>query len=201
MDNPIGDIIKDWQTFYSLAGAASATLIGLLFIAASLHLDIFTDESDGELRSLAEDSLINFFHVLITALIFLVPHQTTLGVSVPLIGLGALGIGRVILGEVQHARKGLVNLKHVPTIAPFLAWGVLLPLVYHLTTLYVAIAVLDGNLGALDWLVGVNIAIIITASMNAWNMMVRLATYRRRLAIIRDKAPHTNSTENRSGDS
>jgi hypothetical protein len=34
-------IISDWETFYLLSGTAAATLIGLLFIAVSIHIEIF----------------------------------------------------------------------------------------------------------------------------------------------------------------
>jgi hypothetical protein len=33
--------IKDWQTFYVMAGTAAATLIGLLFVAVSINIDVF----------------------------------------------------------------------------------------------------------------------------------------------------------------
>jgi hypothetical protein len=43
--------VSGWHDFYMLAGAASATLVGLLFVGLSLHLRIVVTTS--EVRSLA----------------------------------------------------------------------------------------------------------------------------------------------------
>jgi hypothetical protein len=31
------ELIKEWETFYLMVGTAAATLIGLLFVAVSIH--------------------------------------------------------------------------------------------------------------------------------------------------------------------
>jgi hypothetical protein len=43
--------VSGWHDFYLLAGTASATLVGLLFVGLSLHLRIVVTSS--EVRSLA----------------------------------------------------------------------------------------------------------------------------------------------------
>lgn len=46
------DAIHGWETFYLLTGTAGVTLIGLLFIAISINIELFRDRFSGDLRNL-----------------------------------------------------------------------------------------------------------------------------------------------------
>ena len=45
-----------WETFYLLAGTAAATLIGLLFIAISIHIDVFQRKSSTVITEMPFDT-------------------------------------------------------------------------------------------------------------------------------------------------
>src|SRR5438309_9300905 len=64
-----------WHDFYILAGTASATLVGLLFVGLSLHLRIVVTTS--EVRSLARVTLANFGAVLFVSLFMVILHDTS----------------------------------------------------------------------------------------------------------------------------
>jgi hypothetical protein len=38
--------VGDWNMFFSVSAASSATLVGLLFVATQLHLEVFTDPTN-----------------------------------------------------------------------------------------------------------------------------------------------------------
>jgi hypothetical protein len=38
------EILRDWHDFYVLMGTMAATLVGLMFVAASIGAGLFTDE-------------------------------------------------------------------------------------------------------------------------------------------------------------
>jgi len=65
------DSLQSWHDFYVTAGAAAATLVGLLFVGLSLHIRVVVSHPD--VRSLARATLTDFFVVLLIALVVLTP--------------------------------------------------------------------------------------------------------------------------------
>jgi hypothetical protein len=187
VDNSFSQAITGWQGFYALAGAASATLVGLLFIAVSLHLDIFSDESETEIRSLAENTLINFLSILMIALFFLIPHQSPAGLGLPLLIVAIGDLGRQARDWFRHVKGGLFKSAQFRPLAFLAVVRVIVPVLYQVTTILVAIAVLSGQTDPLYWLVWVIISILLSASMNAWGLMIRLSVYRQRLSAVNKK--------------
>ena len=70
---PYRSLVQNWHDFYIVAGTASATLVGLLFVSLSLHLRAVVARS--EVRGLARATLANFGLVLLVALILVIPQD------------------------------------------------------------------------------------------------------------------------------
>jgi len=81
--------VAGWHDFYIMAGTASATLVGLLFVGLSLHLRIVISAS--EVRSLARVTLANFGAVLFVALFMVIPQGPSAAGS-QLIGAGIVSL-------------------------------------------------------------------------------------------------------------
>ena len=68
---------QQWQNFYMLLGGASATLVGLMFIAISLGSGRWTAEDkpivNVGLSAFLSPTFIHFVYVLVTAVIVFVP--------------------------------------------------------------------------------------------------------------------------------
>jgi hypothetical protein len=64
---------EPWHDFFLMAGTAAVTLVGLLFVALSLHVEVLFRKEHGDFRVLAAEAFQGYLYVLITALIFLVP--------------------------------------------------------------------------------------------------------------------------------
>jgi hypothetical protein len=185
LDSSFAQYFVRWQSFYGLAGAAAATLVGLIFVTVSLHLDIFGDDSESEIRALAQATLINYFYVLIIALIFLVPDQTPFGVGLPIVILGLVSISRIIATgrrRIGYVRSG-IDLRRLFDRG-FLFWGVVLPATIGFPLAAIGVGVLGADLRGMYWLVWIVILSLIGATMSAWNMMVSLSAYRRRRAEL-----------------
>ncbi|HEX6349343.1 MAG TPA: hypothetical protein VF160_08125 [Candidatus Dormibacteraeota bacterium] len=60
-----------WHDFYVTAGAAAATLVGLLFVGLSLHIRVVVAHPD--VRGLARVTLTDFVDVLLVSLMVLAP--------------------------------------------------------------------------------------------------------------------------------
>ncbi|MEP7027166.1 MAG: hypothetical protein ABI960_01095 [Candidatus Eisenbacteria bacterium] len=67
---PLGEA---WHDFYLMSGTAAATLVGLLFVALSLHVEILFRDEHQDFRELAAQAFQGYLYVLITALAFLLP--------------------------------------------------------------------------------------------------------------------------------
>lgn len=67
------EVIERWHEFYLMAGTAAVTLVGLLFVALSLHLDTLLHETRAHLVAHARQTLLSFTYVLFVSLLFLAP--------------------------------------------------------------------------------------------------------------------------------
>ena len=69
--------LQQWQNFYMLLGGASATLVGLMFIAISLGSGRWTPEDrlllNASFSAFMSPTFIHFVYVLVTAVVVLVP--------------------------------------------------------------------------------------------------------------------------------
>src|ERR1700731_4225553 len=93
--------------FYILAGTASATLVGLLFVGLSLHLRIVT--TTPEVRSLARVTLANFGAVLFVTLLLVINEDRT-AAAWQLISAGVVSlamVGRSLFPAVVGRGRGL----------------------------------------------------------------------------------------------
>jgi hypothetical protein len=92
MDSAFADALADWMPFYALAGAAAATLIGLLFVAASLRLAIFRNPDTADVSYFATFIFANMLGALIVPGLALVPHESAGSLALPLVVLGVIGL-------------------------------------------------------------------------------------------------------------
>src|SRR5262245_32260547 len=147
MNQAYAQAIERWHDFYLLAGGAAATLLGLLFIAVSLHIELFSGEKASRARGAAVQALSNFFTVLTIALIFLIPDQTPTNAVVALTILSILGLSRLIGSLIS--RRWLEGIGNIRVVGQY----VLFPLAYNGTMLYVAYVLGTGNPDGMGWLV------------------------------------------------
>ncbi len=187
MNSDFSQTLEHWQNFYLLAGGASATLVGLLFIAVSLHIDLFSDDSELRVREVAEQTLISFFIVLITALVLNSASPSPAGVGLPVLILGIFNIARAISSIIHRIQAAMQHLHGLRDVGRYLLWMLLLPTA-SLIMIGVALTLLNGDTSKLYWLIWAVIITLISATTNAWNMMIQLAVYKHR------RAAHPQST-------
>jgi len=70
---PLSQALAPWHDFYTLLGEASATMIGLLFVAASVGSRIFSQNRPGALRMFLSASVVQFGSTLAACLTVLAP--------------------------------------------------------------------------------------------------------------------------------
>jgi hypothetical protein len=70
---PLAQTLAPWHDFYALPGTASATMVGLLFVAASVAGGVFAQNRSGALRIFLSASVVHFSSILATCLMVLAP--------------------------------------------------------------------------------------------------------------------------------
>jgi hypothetical protein len=161
--------VESWHDFYLMVGTAAATLIGLLFVSLSLNNEVIARKANEDLRALARLTFGNFMSVLMFAVLFLIPSQVPLGLGLPLLGTGAYGLYNTGRHFMETRRK------------PSRPWGrgslvlrFITPAVCFMALMGIAVWVLFGRTGGLYWLVPVMILLLLVASRNAWDLLMRL---------------------------
>jgi hypothetical protein len=96
--------LQSWQNFYLLMGGASATLVGLMFVAIWLGSKFFSRQTVVEIRTFVSPTLMYFVYVLITSAVLVSPTvtRTFLGILLLLTGLISLGISLSGVPYMHH---------------------------------------------------------------------------------------------------
>jgi len=92
MDEAFAQALAEWSTFYALMGGASATLLGLLFVAVSVRLNIFHQRQVADVRDFAAFTFGTFLVAIGVAGIAVAPHahRSTLALSLLLVSIAAI---------------------------------------------------------------------------------------------------------------
>ncbi|HET8723646.1 MAG TPA: hypothetical protein VFM53_05525 [Anaeromyxobacteraceae bacterium] len=104
-----------WSTFFTLTGAAGATLVGLLFIVVTLNTDLSTSRTLDIARASMTPALYSFGGVMLQGMVAVVPWKADWhgGVIFVLMGIGgfAYRVHAVRVRNALHlqAIRGLVD--------------------------------------------------------------------------------------------
>jgi hypothetical protein len=176
--------LHDWQNFYMLLGGASATLVGLMFIAISLGYNRWVPQDRpllaASFNAFMSPTFIHFVYVLVTAIVVIVPtlSETVLGAMLVVAGLGSLGhIARNLPFLRQRYRARSIDRSD-------LVWYSLLPALGYILYLDAGIGLLRAAAGrpthgqALNALAAASVLLLVIGVRNAWDLVVFLALRR-----------------------
>ena len=125
---PLNQILMHWHDFYALIGEASATLVALIFVAASIGAEVFTAKHQAGIRSFLSPTVVHFTAVLVICLLACIPTETwgLLGALLGCVGV----IGLVYSGWVwrRMMKHGIVA--SIDTVDRL--WYALLPIPAYL---------------------------------------------------------------------
>jgi hypothetical protein len=160
--------ILSWQFFFTAVATAAATLTGLLFVSLSISRDRLKGEKGELTLSIARNSFGDFLLVLMIGLVFLVPHESPVGLVVSLLVLGVTGGVGMIIRETRRYASVKMKKQDVQWIIHRVA----LPSIASLGLIYVGIAIAFQFYEAIFGLVAVIAALLVSACWNAWLLLV-----------------------------
>jgi len=94
------EVLAHWHEFYLMAGTAAVTLVGLLFVALSLHLDALLHDTRAHLVAHARQTLLSFTYVLFVSLLFLAPDTPVRVLGMTLVAF------TVVMGSITLRMSG-----------------------------------------------------------------------------------------------
>lgn len=167
--NPVGD----WNLFFATAAGSAATLVGLLFVATQLHIEVFKDPMN-RWAALAQATLTILSVIFILALFFIVPlPNSSLRIRGEIIVIVVgFSLWRTIAGWWPVVRIAERGRRH-RIVQSF--WLLILPLIVYAYLVMGALELIqeqsDGTLTVGSAL----LALFAIALRNAWRLVVAVA--------------------------
>jgi hypothetical protein len=162
--------MQAWFQFYTVIGAAAATLLGLLFVAVSMNAATALGEGHEGSKRLAEQAFQNYLAVLLVALLALFPRMgtSTFGfVTLSLTaGWGVWVLVRFYLAlarPTDHESRLFALRRHLSSVIGF---GILIVTAFRMAMGYGD----DHNLFASGALI-----LLFSATLVSWELLIRIA--------------------------
>jgi len=164
--------LQHWQNFYMLAGAAAATLTGLMFVAVTFGSSLVTKETAQSTRAFLDPTYMHFVQVLLTSCVVTIP---TLGTCVLGCGLMVAATMRLIglhwvFRRYQEAHRTYGDVE----LSDWLG-SIAVPLLCYLLLLATGIGFILRKSVALDGLAVVVLTLLLLGIQSAWELLVWMA--------------------------
>ena len=105
----LANVLAPWRDFYSVLGEASATMVGLLFVAATLGAGVFSNSRRAGLRMFLSASVVHFSGILGVCLIVLAPIRSQGALGCLVAACGVFGLGYYGLTWRDTLQEGLLR--------------------------------------------------------------------------------------------
>ena len=171
----LADALTQWRDFYTLLGTASATLVGLLFVAASVGGGAFSSGRRAASRVFLSASVVHFSSLLAASLIVMVPGLGWRSFGGMIAGCGVVGLGYYGLTWRDMLHDGLA--KRIDWDDQ--AWYAVLPVIGYLCETAAGVALLARWPLACDALAASLGLLLVIGLHNAWDITLWSITRQR----------------------
>jgi modulator of FtsH protease len=165
---PLSEALAPWHDFYMLMGGASATMTGLLFVAASVSSGTFSRSGRAAQRMFLSASVVQFGTILASCLIVVAPLQHWGVLGGLILTCGVFGLAYSAISWRDSVRDGLsarIDLEDR-------SWYAVAPAIGYVLEAAAGVALLlrlDLGCAALAVATG---ALMLVAIHNAWDITV-----------------------------
>lgn len=167
MQPSLPELLREWHDFYVLAGTASATLVGLMFVASSIGAQVFSQQHSEALRAFISPTVVHFSAALFICLLMTMPSHAVVPLAAALVLGGLAGLaysGRVGLALFVRRRF------HVDFVDRL--FYALVPVAGYLLVLAAAGLLLARIAFALVVLAAALTVLLLAGMRNAWDMTI-----------------------------
>lgn len=158
-----------WHDFNVSLVTAAAGLLGLLFVALSLHLRVLNDEKNAELRAVARTVFLGYVISLGIGFLGLFPQSlNALGIELVVLNLAA------VIPFVRAAGRGLraqgVGYRRSVTVSQFVV-GFAVTVI----TIVASLDVAGSDANGLFVIAGIAVTSLLWGVFNTWELIFRVA--------------------------
>lgn len=167
----LAELLHAWRDFYALVGAASATLVGLLFVAASIGASTFREEHRTPLNSFLTPTVVHFAAVLFACILGCAPSQSWRSFG------GLLGAGG-LLGLIYSASivfRLVIRRKFKVDVSDRIFYAAIPALGYLMMLIAAALLLMQWPAGV-EMIAAALLTLLFAGIRNAWDMTLWTAT-------------------------
>jgi hypothetical protein len=174
VDDAFLQMLRDWQTYYFILATAAATLVGLMFIAASLGARLVTADTVAMVHTWVTPTILHFGSALFISALITLPTLTSTSFVV---FLGIAGVA----GLVYDAMVGIGMWRQTasnPLPLNDWLWYVGAPAVSYGLVVITAVGLPGSDSQFLNAL-ALGVALLVASGIrNAWDLMLWIAQQR-----------------------
>jgi hypothetical protein len=159
------DLIRPWHDFYLLVGTTSATLVGLMFVAASIGAQVFKEENRAAIEAFISPTVVHFSTALFACIIATIPEHTGLEFILLLSVLGLSGLGYSTRVWTQLVVRHKFSVDTIDRL-----FYAVIPGIGQLLVLFSGVMLLTLPTAALDCLAIALLVLLLAGIRNAWDM-------------------------------
>jgi hypothetical protein len=167
-------MLSDWHDFYILIGTASATLIGLMFVSASIAAGFVTDQHRAGLQAFLTPTVVHFSAILATCLLLLAPLGARPLLAILLMAMGLASFVYAAMVWLRMRREGLfARIDNADRV-----WYGLGPVAFYLVLVAGAATMLAHPRLGLEIAAAAQAALLLFGIRNAWDITIWWLTRR-----------------------
>jgi hypothetical protein len=163
----LSELIHAWHDFYVLLGTASATLVGLMFVSATIGAQVFTEENRAGMRAFLSPTVVHFSAVLFICILAAIPSQTWRTLAALLATSGLSGIAYSVRVWVQLFVRRRFEVDVIDRV-----FYALIPALGYLLILASVFLLFKESASGLDLLAAALITLLLAGIRNAWDMTI-----------------------------
>ncbi len=164
----LAEIVAPWRDFFTLLGEASATMVALLFVAASVASGVFSTDRSAPMRVFLTASVVHFGGILASCLIVVAPFQNEILLGAFICGAGVFGLGYYAVTWRDMMRDGLITRLDLEDRT----WYGYLPVATYLSETVTGALLIGHQPAGLAALATVLGLLMLIAIHNAWDITV-----------------------------
>ncbi len=167
MEEPdLARLMQQWHDFYTLIGTAAATLIGLMFVSASIGGGYMTEDRRPGIRAFFSPTIFHFSATLVACLIVSMPVAAWTVLGALLLGCGLAGLAYAAAIWRQMDRRGFLR----EIDAEDRLWYARAPVACHLLVVLAAALLLARLPVGIDLLAPALVLLLLVGIRNAWDI-------------------------------
>ena len=167
MQASLAELLHDWHDFYLLVGTASATLVGLMFVSASIGANVYNESHRNAMRAFVTPTVVHFSAALLICILVTMPSHTWITLS-GLLGAGG-AVGLLYSGRILFAL--LIRHKFEVDLSDRLFY-VLIPVLGYVVVVVAAVMLLLRSSASPSVLAAAMLVLLLAGIRNAWDMTI-----------------------------